>query len=254
MFSEDEVYASVGDKLEKRIYVRVFETVGSTNDELKRLARRGFCEGTVIAAGEQTAGKGRLGRSFCSPKDVGLYMSILLRPGVEADDALAITTAAGTAVSEAIDALCGVQSGIKWVNDVYVDGRKVCGILTESSSDRNGVSFAVLGIGVNVSDREFPEDIRDRAGSLGADPDMRPKLAGGILTRFFEYYDAFPSRAYMDEYRRRSLLTGKTIVYESGGNEHSALVTGIDDAARLIVRGDDGNVKYLTSGEVRIKI
>ena len=254
IFSADGVYSFLDPALSGRLYITAVDVTGSTNDDIKVLAAGGAPEGEVIIAGEQTAGKGRLGRSFYSPKDAGIYMSVLLRPKTGSGDALAITTAAGAAVACALDEVCGTDAGIKWVNDLYIAGRKVCGILTESSLSADGsVKYAVLGIGVNVTDRGFPEDIKNKAGAVGADISLRPCIAAKILERFFGYYDSFPSRLYMDEYRRRSVLTGKTIEYERGGKLYTARVEGIDDNALLIVRGEDGNVNYLSSGEVNIK-
>ena len=253
IFSAEEVTVLLGEKLRGRISVKTAEITGSTNDDIKALAAGGSPEGTVMIAGEQTAGKGRLGRSFYSPKDAGLYMSVLLRPKIGTADALAITTAAGASVAGALDAVCGTNSGIKWVNDIYIGARKVCGILTEASLAPDGsIRYAVLGIGVNVTDRGFPDDIKNKAGAVGADLSLRPAIAAKILECFFAYYDSFPSKEYMDEYRKRSVLTGKTIEYEQNGVKHTAFVEGIDDDAHLIVRSPDGNLKYLSSGEVNI--
>ena len=254
IFGREEVISRLGAPLDTRLDIVTTDITGSTNNDIKAAAAKGAPEGLVIIAGEQTAGKGRLGRSFWSPRDTGLYFSILLRPRVSAADALSITTAAAVAVSEAIDELTGLHAGIKWVNDIYISGRKVCGILTEASlMPDGGMDLAVLGIGVNVAENDFPDDIRDKAGSIGAASDIRPALAAGILTRFFAYYDDLPSKGYMDEYRARSILSGKTVEYEQGGVMRTAEVIGTDDSARLIVRDADGKTSYLSSGEVNIK-
>ena len=251
MFTANDVRAAMRESIAGDIIVK--ETTGSTNLDVKELAAKGAKEGTVVIAGEQTAGRGRLGRSFYSPKNAGLYMSILLRPKLAAADALAITTCAAPAVCEAIESVCDVTAGIKWVNDIYIGGRKVCGILTESVVSSGGrLDCAVLGIGVNVADTAFPEDIAGTAGSLHTDANVRPKLAALILGHFFAYYRRLPDKTYLDEYRRRSLLTGKTVRYEQAGVLHSAAVTGIDDDARLIVIDTDGNELHLGTGEVQI--
>ena len=254
MFTADEVYDALPAGIARRLDIRTAGVTGSTNDDIKALAGQEAPEGTVIIAGAQTAGKGRLGRSFYSPADTGLYMSILLRPRFRAADSLAITTMAAAAVAEACDAfLNGTSAGIKWVNDIYVNGRKVCGILTESSLAQDGsVKYAVLGIGINAAAAEFPEDIREKAGTLGCGAEIRPLLAAKVLERFFAYFDELPGRSYIAEYRRRSVLTGKTIEYEADGASHTAEVVGIDDEARLIVRNTDGKISYLASGEVSI--
>ncbi len=252
MFTADDVRAALRENTAANIIVK--ETTGSTNLDVKALAADGAPEGTVVIAGEQTAGRGRLGRSFYSPKNSGLYMSILLRPQLPAADALAMTTCAAPAVCEAIEGVCDVTAGIKWVNDIYIDGRKVCGILTESVIGQGGMlGCAVLGIGVNVADTAFPADIADKAGSLHTDANVRPKLAALILERFFAYYRRLPEKTYLDEYRRRSVLTGRTVQYEQSGELHCAKVIGIDDDARLVVLGDNGKELHLGTGEVQIK-
>ena len=255
VFGSKEVKSELDKKLAARLEIMTKDITGSTNDDVKKLGASGAPEGTVIIAGAQTAGKGRLGRSFWSPENSGLYMSVLLRPEMSADDALTITTAAAVAVAEAIEELNDVNAGIKWVNDVYIAEKKVCGILTESSLSPDGsVNFAVLGIGINVSESVFPDDIKDKAGSIGLESGTRPKLAAAVLTHFFGYYDLLPSKDYMDEYRRRSILDGKTVCYTIGGKEYSGTVTGIDNSAELLVRSDDGIIRRLSSGEVSVKI
>lgn len=254
IFGAHEVTAHTPAALRERLYVRTVDVTGSTNNDIKELAEAGEPEGAVIIADEQTAGKGRLGRSFWSPKNAGLYMSVLLRPTLAAADALSVTAAAAVSTAEAVDVLSGKNAGIKWVNDIYINGRKICGILAESAFDASGeIRYTVLGIGVNVADIGFPDDIKDKAGAVGADISIRPKLAAEILTRFFAYYDRLPSKSFMDEYRRRSVLTGKLIEYERGGVMYSGTVIGTDDDAKLIVRDEAGNVSLLSSGEVNIK-
>ena len=167
--------------------IDVRESVTSTNTVLKELAEHGGREGMVVIAQRQTMGKGRLGRSFYSPQGGGLYMSVLLRPRFSADAALSITTAAAVAVARAIDDVTGERAMIKWVNDVYFHGRKVCGILTEASVDfeNSGLHYAVLGMGVNLTEPEggFPGEVAQVAGALfagKAPAGSRPKLAAAI--------------------------------------------------------------------------
>ncbi len=253
VFSTDEVAATLDKALILRLNIKTAEVTGSTNDDIRVLAEQGEKEGTVMIAGEQTAGKGRHGHNFYSPKDTGLYMSILLRPALPASESLMITTAAAVAVSQAIGELTDTEPAIKWVNDIYIGERKICGILTESSITAGGIlDYAVLGIGVNVAESVFPEDIRDIAGTLGADAWIRPRLAGRILTRFFRIYDDLPSKGYMEEYRRRSFLIGRNVTYESGNQRYTGKVTGIDDEARLIVERN-GTIDILSSGEISVR-
>lgn len=240
--------------------IDVRESVTSTNTVLKELAEQGGREGMVVIAHRQTKGKGRLGRSFHSPRGAGLYMSVLLRPAFPAEEALSITTAAAVAVARAIDDVTGEHAMIKWVNDVYLHGRKVCGILTEASIDfeTNGLQYAVLGMGTNLSPPEggFPADIAQVAGALfpgGAPPGARTKLAAAILNHFFTYYKALPRRTYMEEYRARSLLTGLGITFREGGAQHEGTVLGVDDEARLLVKLPTGEEKRFGAGEVNIQ-
>ena len=176
----------------ERCAIQVQESVTSTNTVLKGLAEQGGAEGMVLLAQEQTQGKGRLGRTFFSPKGTGLYMSVLLRPRFSAEEALSITTAAAVAVAEAVDQVTGQHARIKWVNDVYLRGRKVCGILTEAAVDfeSGGLQYAVLGMGINIREPEggFSPELAQVAGALfpGEVPaGARTRLAAAILNRFF---------------------------------------------------------------------
>lgn len=238
--------------------IQVREVVSSTNTVLKELAEQGGREGMVLIAERQEKGKGRLGRSFHSPRGSGLYMSILLRPRFSAEDSLAITTAAAVAVAGAVDRLTGQQSKIKWVNDVYLHGKKVCGILTEASVDfeNGGLHYAVLGIGVNL--REPPGGFPAELGMAGAIfPDTPPegaraRLAAEILNRFFACYRQLPRRDFMEEYQARSLLTGMEITFQQGDSQWDGVVQGVDSQARLLVRLPDGREKAFGAGEVAI--
>lgn len=241
------------------IEIDLREEVSSTNTVLKELAEQGKPEGLVLIAKRQSRGKGRLGRSFYSPEGSGLYMSILLRPGLAAEDSLFITTAAAVAVAGAVSAVTGRQAMIKWVNDVYLEGKKICGILTEAAIDfeNNGLNYAVLGICVNVQEppEGFPPEISEVAGALyryDAPVDTRTRLAAEILNRFFGFYRALPERGYMGEYKKLSLLTGLDITFQQGRESWEGKVLGIDDEARLIVRLASGEEKSFGAGEVSI--
>ncbi len=243
----------------RRAAIHVRESVTSTNTVLKELAEKGGAEGMVLLAERQTMGKGRLGRSFLSPKGTGLYMSILLRPKFSAEESLSITTAAAVAVAQAVEAVTGREAKIKWVNDVYLDGYKICGILTEASLDfeNGGLHYAVLGIGVNIREPEggFPAEVRDVAGALyktEPPPGTRPLLAAEILNRFFGFYPELTRRSFLEEYKRRSLLTGMRISFSRGGEKNSGVVLGVDDQARLMVRLDSGKTAAFSAGEVDV--
>ena len=238
----------------------VFPTVTSTNTLLKQAAEDGAPEGTVFVAEEQTTGRGRLGRSFYSPAGTGIYFSILLRPRMPASESLLITTGAAVACVQALEAVSGVETRIKWVNDIYAAGKKVCGILTEASMDleSGGLHYAVLGIGVNLlkPDGDFPEDIRDKAGALFSDDrdgDIRCRIVAEVLDRFLDLYAHLTEKRFLEEYRRRSMLTGQSVDVLRGGTVTPAVVEGIDDAFALIVRYADGRVEHLRSGDVSVR-
>lgn len=241
--------------------ISVAET-GSTNDDLKTMAAHGGSEYTVLQAEMQTKGKGRLGRSFYSPQSTGLYFSILLRPTtLPLADTLFITTAAAAAVAEAIEAVCGKACGIKWVNDLFFEGRKICGILTEAafSSDLTALDYAILGIGINIAPPEggFPDDLQTIANTIYDDPTqvpdgLRERLLAAVLDRFYAYYHRFPEKAFLESYRSRSILTGKSVTVHRGDLQYPARVLGIDDRCRLILE-QDGVQSLLESGEVSVR-
>ncbi len=247
----------MGDNVEKRIIH--LSSTDSTNAYLKDLARAGAKEGTVVFADRQTAGRGRLGRSFYS-LDGGLYMSILLRPENGVFDALVITAAAAVAVSRAIESLCDKKCLIKWVNDIYIDRKKVCGILAEGALFPDGkLDFAVLGIGININDPKggFPDEIKDIATSLfgcGKTPEnFKENLLNAVFDEFLKLYENLSDRAFMNFYRERSFVIGKDIYYIKNGEKHFATAVDIDDSGRLLAEDENG-IKTIDSGEVTVRI
>jgi len=241
-------------------FPEVLQEVTSTNAVLRERAQAGAPEATVVLAAAQTRGRGRMGRSFFSPKDTGLYMSLLLRPETDAEASVHITTLAAVAVADALEEVCGLAPKIKWVNDVYLNGKKICGILTEAAFglELGRLEYAVLGLGINVYEPQggFPEEIRAVAGSLGVprSRDLRCRLAASILRRFLFYYRDMSPTGYLEGYRRRCFVPGHRITVLSGGAAREALALGIDEACRLLVRYDDGEEAALSSGEISIRI
>ena len=240
--------------------VIVLDDIDSTNNYLKKLAEDGEKENTVVIAKHQSGGKGRMGRSFFSPKS-GLYMSILLRPNFSAEKSLFITTATAVAVSDAIDSLSDKNSSIKWVNDVFIDSKKVCGILTEASIDfeTGGLSYAVVGLGVNLYHPAdgFPEDIKNIAGTVfdsEISGDEKAKFAAEIINGFFNIYNNFENSDFMKRYKSKSFILGKKINVIKGDKKTPATAIDIDDEARLLVEYETGERESLFSGEVSIKL
>lgn len=247
--------------------ITVCKKITSTNSVLKDKAEKGAPEGTVLIAAEQTAGKGRFSRKFVSENKAGVYLSILLRPDFSAEDAVLITTAAAVAVAETVEEISGKTTEIKWVNDVNIDGKKICGILTEAVfvPDGVGLEYAVLGIGVNVFEPEagFPEEIRDKAGAVfardaeAAAADPRSRIAAGIIKRFFDIYRNMDG-SFLEKYKSRSVVIGKDVYLYSGAYDSSDAETvhveDIDEKCRLVVRKSDGTVETVSSGEVSLKL
>lgn len=247
----------------RSISVEIRDSVTSTNTVLKEFAESGEKEGRVLIAREQKAGKGRRGRNFYSPRNGSLYMSVLLRPLIPMEQALSITTMAAVSVVRAIEDTAGKYALIKWVNDVFLNQKKICGILTEASVDmETGLpAYAVLGIGINIypQTKELPEELKEIVGTIFNAPgeggsDYTNRLAASVLNYFFEYYDKISDKSYMEEYRRRSFVIGKQVTYLSGDTKQCVTVLGIDDDAGLLVEAEDGTRSVLDSGEVSIRL
>ena len=238
------------------ISLTALQTTDSTNTRLRVLAEDGAPEGTVVAAAGQTAGRGRSGKSFLSPAGTGIYLSILLRPALTMHDSLLITTAAAVAVARAVERVAGCTAQIKWVNDVYVNGKKVCGILTEGALDleNGGLRYAILGIGINICPPAggFPPELASIAGALtGAGGEaLRAPLAAAVLDEFFALYPHLTEKPFYDDYVSRSLLIGRQIEVLRGGTRLPATALGIDRDLHLRVRYADGSEENLAAGEV----
>lgn len=252
------------EDMAKKVDILVFKSIDSTNTKLKELAAQNEKEWKIILAEEQTSGKGRMNRKFYSPTGTGIYMSILLRPNFSASESLFITTMAAVAVAKAIEEVLQIRPSIKWVNDIYCEGKKVCGILTEAAVNvENGyLDYAVLGIGINVKkpQENFPDEIRNVATSLlelKAEQnihleDVRCRLAAEIINNVGKYYKDIKSRDFMKEYIDYSYLIGKKVVIV-GQEQEELFVKGIDESAGLIVQHEDGTIEVLTSGEVSVR-
>lgn len=238
------------------VRVTVLDCVDSTNSEAKRRAAAGVCGTELIAAVRQTAGRGRMGRSFYSPADTGLYMSLLLPCPEGFERAVYSTTAAAAAVVRAIERLTPLRPMIKWVNDIYLDGRKICGILTEAVTDSvtGALSGVVVGVGVNLKTSCFPPELEHIASSLGEAAPDRCALAAAITDELLAITDALPDRSFLEFYRSRSLVIGRRITYTANGAAHGALAVGIDGQGGLIVRTDSGEKITLSSGEISLRL
>ncbi len=232
-----------------RDLVQCVATVPSTNAAVKVLALNGASEGTAMLADLQTQGRGRLGRTFCSEAG-GLYLSVLLRPGRPASDLMTLTARAAVCVRQAIIDVCSIDTQIKWVNDLYLHGKKVCGILTELVGGEPPA--AVVGIGINCDQTNFPAELSDIATSLFLEtgrPTDKELLAAAILQKFSAVFDT----PWLDTYRAACMNVGKPVKVLSPQGEKEAFAVDITDAAALTVRYPDGTVEDLSSGEISIR-
>ncbi len=222
--------------------LEIFDSLVSTNTYLKEKALAG-CGDTVVIAKRQTGGRGRRGRTFLSPEG-GLYMSFT----VPADDGITLTARAAVAVCRAVDSLCGTETEIKWVNDVFLHGRKLCGILCEGINENGRLSRAVVGIGMNLT--SVPNEVKETAASLAGEGYTAPDpvvLAQAIVTEYFKEFGT------AEEYARRQLLCGRAITVFTPTETYGATVIGTDAECGLVIRTDDGTEKTLRSGEVTVR-
>ena len=241
--------------------LHVLAETDSTNALVQQQAAAGAAEGYTIIANAQTAGKGRYGRPFYSPDGTGAYLSILLRPEhCPAQQSIRITTMAAAAMCRAIGEVSGETPGIKWVNDVFVRGKKICGILTEGSfsMETGMLQYAVLGVGVNVYEPGggFPEELSEIAGSLFGAPrsDMKNRLVAAFLNHLMAFYRAQDPAAVLDAYRSYSLVVGREVTVRAPSGNRKALVLGIDENCHLDLRYDDGTEANLSCGEISVRL
>ena len=238
------------------------ERVDSTNTYAKKLALSGAPEGTVVIANDQTAGRGRMGRQFQSPRDKGIYLTVLLRPEMEPQRLMPVTAMAGVAVCQAVEKVCGVRPGLKWPNDPVIGNRKLCGVLTEMSleGETGHVQYLVLGIGINVGQQaeDFTSDVAAIATSLTAylgRPVSRPELAAALIEELEDLYQTLKGgdlRGYLAAYRRDCVNLGKTVQLLGEGQEVVTAVD-IDEEFGLVVRTAEGTEKTVRSGEVSVR-
>lgn len=236
----------------------IYDVLESTNDTARLSAQQSAAEGTAIIANRQTKGRGRMGREFFSPQG-GIYMSIILRPQISIENTLFLTVAAAVAAAQSIEFACGKRAEIKWVNDIYVDGKKVCGILTEGAicAETGLMDYAILGMGINTDfpQHEFPESLQKRAGSVfqqAVNSRQKACLLADFCNRFFEMYKTVDDKTFVAEYQQRSFLDGKTVEYYQNGKKQKARVLNIDDKARLVVKNGD-KIELLSSGDVQLE-
>lgn len=237
------------------IIIETVAVTASTNEDMKTKAKEGAPEISLLIADRQTKGKGSKGRSFFSPDSTGCYMSFLLRPKLKPEECTLLTSIAAVATAQAIEKVTGKAADIKWVNDIYMGGKKVAGILTEGAFiNKDEISYAVVGIGINltVPEEGFPEEIKNIAGTLGT-AEIKNEIIAEITNRFVYYYRKLPDNSYIEAYRKRLFFLGKEITVIQGENSFSAKAIDIDKMCRLKVATADGE-QLLSAGEISIKL
>lgn len=235
-----------------------FAETDSTNIQAKKL--KNAEHGSLVIADRQTSGRGRLGRTWESSSDENIYMTLRLKPDIPADKAPMLTLVMALSVVQAIEDVTGIKGNIKWPNDIVVNKKKICGILTEMSVDMMGIEYVVIGVGVNVNTKHFPKELQLTATSLSAEGGYdfdRAEIVAGILKRFEEYYEVFTKNlslaGLMDVYNTRLINRNKEVRVLEPGQEYSGYALGIDETGQLLVRKEDGEVAKIFAGEVSVR-
>lgn len=246
--------------------LQIYESVPSTNDVLQQLAEAGAPTGTAIAAQQQTAGKGRMGRTFFSPLGTGLYLSVLVRPQLPPTDALLLTPMAAVATADAIAAVTGKSVQIKWVNDLLREGKKLCGILVQSKIAADGtLDYAIIGIGINLMTPHggFPPALAEVATALYTESETPPaqlfeSLAQEIVSRLLVESEHLLERRFLTRYRARLCILHTPILVvntvDAGEQAVPAVALDLDENLRLLVRYADGSEQWRSTGEIRIRL
>jgi BirA family biotin operon repressor/biotin-[acetyl-CoA-carboxylase] ligase len=240
--------------------IRVFQETTSTNDVIEKLARDGVEEGVVVFAEAQTRGRGRLGRKWTSPAKGGLWFSVLLRPGLRLQEATRLSVASATALRRAIESQTGLKPEIKWPNDILIQGKKVAGILTELSAELDRVKYVVLGIGVdvNLSQGDFPAELRKLATSLSAElgkPVSRSELAVAILRELDRDYARVASgqfEAVADEWEEHGTTIGREVTIRTGDRRIRGRAESLGEDGALLLRTEHGHLERIIGGDVTL--
>lgn len=258
IISKTEIESCIMGSLGKR--VEYFEEVDSTNTKAKRLAEEGIPHGTLVVADHQTAGKGRRGRLWISPKGKNVFMSLILRPDLLPSSASMMTLVAALAVRDGMEAATGLKGLIKWPNDLVVSGKKICGILTEMSAELEGIHYVIVGMGINTNMEEFPREVAEKATSVlleSGKPVRRSQLIAAVLEAFERYYDIFLSQGdlsgLISVYNNNMVNAGKEVCVLDPKGAYKGKALGITEKGELLVKTPEGEVKHVVSGEVSVR-
>ncbi|MGL4738022.1 MAG: biotin--[acetyl-CoA-carboxylase] ligase [Cellulosilyticaceae bacterium] len=253
---------SIRDRIETTYMgknVSYFDIIDSTNNKAKELARQGAKEGHLVVADQQQAGRGRLGRAWCSPSGTGIWMSFILRPDIEVQRVPQVTLVAGLSMCETIRECTGLDAKIKWPNDIVVQGKKVCGILAEMGMQGGKMLYVILGIGVNVNTECFPDELLHASslGRLGGCTYGRSVLIADFAVRFERYYEQFKKADYIpqlvDKYKKMCVTLGKQAKLVEKEEERIVYVVDLLPTGALQVINEAGEKEEIQSGEVSIR-
>ena len=240
--------------------VVILEETGSTNEEARKLAFAGYPHGTLVIADSQTGGKGRRGRSWHTPKGSSIAMSLILKPKLEAEYASMLTLVQAMAVAKAIEENCGLKAQIKWPNDILVNEKKVCGILTEMNMEGSKISSIIVGTGINVNQDCFPEEISEIATSLKKESgkvQSRENLIKRICELFEEYFEIFMASkdlsGIVEEYNLRLISAGRMVKVLDPKEEFTGEACGINALGEFLVKKESGEVVKVYAGEVSVR-
>ena len=259
IYSKSEIASRIQTRWAgKNVYF--YDEIGSTNVEAKRLAEAGAPHGTLVVADMQTAGRGRRGRSWISPAGTNIYFTILLKPEFAPDQASMLTLVIAHAITKVFRDTLGLAAGIKWPNDVVIDGRKTCGILTEMSLEQNDIQYVVIGVGINVRKQEFAPEIAERAIALdevSARPVDRSRLLADVMSRFEKDYETFLRTCSMaslqDSYDEMLVNLDREVCVLDPAGEYRGIARGINERGELIVELKDKSLRNVYAGEVSVR-
>ena len=251
-FLSEDVIKAVVPEITAPVYI--FEEIDSTNNYARVLAAQNAENGTLVLANSQTAGRGRQGHTFFSPRRSGLYFSMILRPQ-KMDHIFRLTPAAAVSAADAIEELTGIRAGIKWVNDLFIEKKKVGGILTEAITDfeTGKIESVIIGIGINIRETDFPEEIRNIAGTLDAAALSRSALAAILRRNLMNNAEHLDEADIMNRYRNLSIVLNREITYSFNNELKTGFVQDINSEGNLVLRDENGNTAVLQSGEISIK-
>ena len=259
ILSQAEILSSIRGSWAGR-EILYLDEVDSTNTAAKKAAENGAVHGTLVVSERQTGGKGRRGRAWDSPRETGIFMTLILRPNMAPVHASMLTLVAALAVADGIRECTGAESLIKWPNDIVMSGKKICGILTEMSADPDCINYVAVGIGINVNMEEFPEEIRGVAASIFTETGKKTKrslLISSVMAAFERYYEVFMKTTDMsgllEDYNGKLANCGRTVRVLDPAGEYSGTAIGIDREGELLVEMEDTTVRRVLSGEVSVR-